>query len=67
VDQRVLQERSEWEKQKVAQRAQVTQQLKQQRVREYLANLRESAKLEDRRREVEFANRQAIDAAEALQ
>jgi peptidyl-prolyl cis-trans isomerase D len=67
VDQRVLQERSEWEKQKVAQRAQVTQQLKQQRVREYLANLRESAKVEDRRREVEFANRQAIDAAEALQ
>jgi peptidyl-prolyl cis-trans isomerase D len=67
VDQRVLQERSEWERQKAAQRAQVTQQLKQQRVREYLANLRESAKVEDRRREVEFANRQAIDAAEALQ
>ena len=60
VDQRVLQERSEWEKQKDAQRATVTQQLKQQRVREFLANLRESAKVDDMRKEIEAANRAAV-------
>lgn len=60
VDQRVLQERAEWEKQKEAQRATVTQQLKQQRVREFLANLRESAKIVDMRKEIEAANRAAV-------
>ena len=60
VDQRVLQDRAEWEKTKDAQRAQVVQQLKQQRVREFLANLRESAKVEDHRKEVESANRAAL-------
>ena len=60
VDQRVLQDRAEWEKQKDAQRATVTQQLKQQRVREFLANLRESAKVEDMRKEIEAANRAAV-------
>lgn len=60
VDQRVLQDRAEWEKVKDSQRAQVVQQLKQQRVREFLANLRESAKVEDHRKEVESANRAAL-------
>lgn len=60
VDQRTLQERGEWEKVKDAQRAQVTQQLRQQRVREFLVNLRESAKVTDRRKELETANRQAV-------
>lgn len=60
VDQRVEQDRSEWEKVKDAQRAQVTQQLRQQRVREFLLNLREQAKIVDRRKEVEVANRAAI-------
>ncbi|MDO8502374.1 MAG: peptidyl-prolyl cis-trans isomerase [Gemmatimonadaceae bacterium] len=60
VDQRVLQDRSEWEKVKAAQRAQVTQQLKQQRVRDFLQNLRESAKITDRRKEIEAANRQTV-------
>lgn len=60
VDQRVEQDRAEWEKVKDAQRAQVTQQLRQQRVREFLLNLREQAKIDDRRKEVEVANRAAI-------
>jgi peptidyl-prolyl cis-trans isomerase D len=60
VDQRVLQDRAEWEKQKDTQRATVTQQLKEQRVREFLANLRESAKIDDMRKEIEAANRAAI-------
>ena len=60
VDQLVLQDRAEWEKQKDAQRATATQQLKQQRVREFLANLRESAKVKDMRAEIEAANRAAV-------
>jgi peptidyl-prolyl cis-trans isomerase D len=60
VDQRVMKERSEWEKLKEAQRAEVTQQMRQQRVRDFLENLRETAKIVDRRREIEAANRQAV-------
>ena len=60
VDQRVLQDRAEWEKVKDTQRGQVTQQLRQQRVREFLTNLRETAKVTDRRKEIEIANRQAV-------
>ncbi|MDQ3082608.1 MAG: hypothetical protein M3R07_10405, partial [Gemmatimonadota bacterium] len=60
VDQRVLQDRAEWEKVKDSQRAQVTQQLKQQRVREFMVNLRESATVKDKRKEVESANRQSV-------
>lgn len=58
VDQRVIKERSEWEKQKVTQRAEVTDQLKQQKIRDFLQNLRDNAKITDRRKEVEAANRQ---------
>lgn len=46
-----------WEKQKSVRRAQATDQLRQQRVREFLKNLRESADIVDRRKEVESANR----------
>ena len=60
MDQRVQQERSEWEKAKDAQRAQITQQLRQQRVREFLINLREGAKVSDKRKEIEAANRAAV-------
>ncbi|HEX2721818.1 MAG TPA: peptidyl-prolyl cis-trans isomerase, partial [Gemmatimonadaceae bacterium] len=59
VDKRTLQDRSQWEKVKSAQRVQVTQQLRQQRVRDFLQNLRDSAKLVDRRKEIEMANRQS--------
>ncbi len=62
VDQRSVADRAEWEKGKVAQRAQVTSQLRQQRVRDFLTNLRESAEVTDRRREIETANRQAVVA-----
>jgi peptidyl-prolyl cis-trans isomerase D len=58
VDQRVMKDRSEWEKQKDIQRAEITTQLKQQRVRDFLQNLRDNAKIVDRRKEVEAANRQ---------
>ena len=57
VDQRVMQDRAEWEKIKGTQRAQATNQLRQQKVRDFLQNLRESAKVTDRRKEIESANR----------
>ena len=59
VDQRVLQDRAEWEKLKATQRSQVTNQLRQQKVRDFLTNLRESAKIVDHRKEIESANRQS--------
>jgi peptidyl-prolyl cis-trans isomerase D len=58
VDQRVLKDRTEWEKQKDAQRQTVLQQLRQQRVRDFLQNLRDNAKIVDRRKEIEAAQRQ---------
>ena len=58
VDQRVLQDRAQFDKIKDTQRAQLTSQLRQQRVRDFLQNLRESAKVVDRRKEIESANRQ---------
>jgi peptidyl-prolyl cis-trans isomerase D len=59
VNKRVLSDSATWEKQKNVQRAQVTQQLRQTRVREFLQNLRESATIVDNRKRVEAANRQA--------
>jgi peptidyl-prolyl cis-trans isomerase D len=60
VDQRVLQDKATWEKGKLSQRADVVQQLRQQRVRDFLQNLREGAKITDRRKEIEAAQRQAV-------
>jgi peptidyl-prolyl cis-trans isomerase D len=57
VNQRVLTDSLAWDKQKPVQRAQVTDQLRQQRVRDFLKSLRETAKVEDKRKEVEMANR----------
>jgi peptidyl-prolyl cis-trans isomerase D len=57
VDQRTLQDRAKWETMKSAQRAQVSQQLRQQKVRDFLTNLRENAKIVDRRKEIDAANR----------
>ena len=59
VDQRVLQDRAVFEKTKETQRAPLTNQLRQQKVRDFLQNLRESAKVVDKRKEIESANRQA--------
>jgi peptidyl-prolyl cis-trans isomerase D len=58
VDQRTMTDRAAWEKEKGAQRAQVTQQLRQQRVRDFLQNLRDNATIKDRRKEIESTNRQ---------
>ncbi len=60
VDRRVVQSKADWEKVKAAQRVQVTQQLRQQRVRDFLQNLRDNAKITDRRKEILAANRQAV-------
>jgi peptidyl-prolyl cis-trans isomerase D len=57
VNRRVLTDSLAWDKQKPVQRAQVTDQFRQQRIRDFLKNLRESAKVEDKRKEVELANR----------
>lgn len=52
VDQRLAADKGRWLAQRAQQRQQVTQQLRQSRVREYLADLREGAEVEDRRKEV---------------
>ncbi len=58
VDDRVKADRAAWEKQKDDQRARVLQGMRQQRVQQFLASLRESAEIEDRRREIAQQNRQ---------
>jgi peptidyl-prolyl cis-trans isomerase D len=58
VDSRVVADSATWAKQKDVQRAQVLSQLRQQRVREFLTNLRANANIADRRKEIEAANRQ---------
>lgn len=52
VDNRNDANRATFEAEKSIQRAQLTQQLRQQRVDEFLANLRESVKIDDRRNDV---------------
>jgi peptidyl-prolyl cis-trans isomerase D len=58
VDERKLTDKAAWEKEKAAQRQTVLQQLRQQRVRDFLQNLRDNAKITDRRKEIEAAQRQ---------
>ncbi len=59
VDERKLADRAAFEAQKEALRAQELQQARQQRVREFLANLRTTAKIDDNRRDVEASARRA--------
>ena len=61
VDRRVAADKGAWQAQKSAQRRQVTPGLRQARVREYLAGLRESAKVDDRRKDVLAAQRRQAD------
>ncbi|MDP9178144.1 MAG: peptidyl-prolyl cis-trans isomerase [Gemmatimonadota bacterium] len=61
VDSRVVADSAAWAQQKDIQRAQVMNQMRQQRVREFLTNLRANAKIVDRRKEVEAANRQLVE------
>ena len=58
VDSRGVADSATWAKQKDVQRVQVLSQLRQQRVREFLTNLRANANIADRRKEVDAANRQ---------
>jgi len=59
VDTRIVADSAAWEKQKEAQRVQLTNQIRQQRIRQFLTNLRESATIVDNRKQVESANRRA--------
>ena len=59
VDERTLADRAAFEAQKEELRAQELQQARQQRVREFLANLRTTAKIDDNRRDVEASARRA--------
>jgi peptidyl-prolyl cis-trans isomerase D len=57
VDRRVNADRAAFEAQKTVQRQQLTQALRRQEVQEFLANLRKSAKIKDRRKELSAAAR----------
>ena len=57
VERRVNADRAVWEAQKATQRAQLTEQLRRQRIEEFVANLRRAADVEDLRREVNAAAR----------
>ena len=59
VDERQAASRAAFDAEKDALRAQALQQARQQRVREFLTNLRASADIEDNRREVEASARRA--------
>ena len=59
VDRRVAADKAAWTKDRDVQRQQVLQALREQRVREYMDNLRKTAKLTDRRRDVREASRRA--------
>ncbi|HEY0776988.1 MAG TPA: peptidyl-prolyl cis-trans isomerase [Gemmatirosa sp.] len=62
VDRRVAADKGAWQAQKTAQRQQVAQSLRQARVREFLADLRSTAKIDDRRAEVEAAQRRQANS-----
>jgi peptidyl-prolyl cis-trans isomerase D len=59
VDRRVNADRAKWEAQKAAQRQLLAQSMRQDRVRQFLQDLRASAEIEDNRREIEAAQRRA--------
>jgi peptidyl-prolyl cis-trans isomerase D len=60
VDRRVNADRAAFEAQKQAQRTQVMGGLRQQRVRDYLENLRKTADIEDNRKQINAAARSAV-------
>ncbi|MEP7087342.1 MAG: peptidyl-prolyl cis-trans isomerase [Gemmatimonadota bacterium] len=59
VDRRISADRAVFEKQKVEQRQQMLQRVRQQRVQQYIAALRDAAKIDDNRRIVKQNARQA--------
>jgi parvulin-like peptidyl-prolyl isomerase len=58
VDNRIPASRAAFEAQKAALKQQALQQLRQQRVTEFLTNLKAVAKIDDRRKQVEASSRQ---------
>ncbi|HEX2601772.1 MAG TPA: peptidyl-prolyl cis-trans isomerase [Gemmatimonadaceae bacterium] len=58
VDKRFPANRADFDKQKAALRQQAMSQLRQQRVQQFLGNLRAVAKIDDRRKQVEASSRQ---------
>jgi peptidyl-prolyl cis-trans isomerase D len=63
VDKRVQADSAAWLKQKDAQRQARMQQLQQQRVQMFLADLRQSAKISDRRKQINASVRRGGDAS----
>jgi hypothetical protein len=61
VDRRIAADKGAWQAQKAGQRQQLTGALRQARVRDFLADLRATAKVEDRREEVRAAQRRQTD------
>lgn len=59
VDKKVAADHAAWEKQKATQRQQVVRDLQQQRVQQFLADLRANATIEDHRKEIEQQTRAA--------
>lgn len=59
VDKRVLADSAAWVKQKVVQKATRLQQLRQQRIQMFLQDIRKSAKVDDRRKQINAATRRA--------
>ena len=57
VDNRIMASRAAFDSQKQALKQQALQQLRQQRVREFLTNLKAVAKIDDRRKQVEASSR----------
>jgi hypothetical protein len=57
VDRRVEADRAEWEKQKETQRQGLMQGLRQQRIQAFLLQLRNDAKIDDKRKELAQAAR----------
>ncbi|HVT40402.1 MAG TPA: peptidyl-prolyl cis-trans isomerase [Gemmatimonadaceae bacterium] len=60
TDARVEADRKAWEAQKAAQRAQVTRGMRDQRVRLYIDGLRKTAKIDDRRKQIQSAQRKQV-------
>ncbi len=60
VERRVVANREEFERQKAEQRAEVLGRLRQATIQQFLSNLREEARIDDRRREVDAATRGLI-------
>jgi peptidyl-prolyl cis-trans isomerase D len=58
VDRRVEADRKAWEAQKETQRQQAMQAMQQARIQEFMRSLRANAKITDRRKDIQLAQRQ---------